>query len=161
MTTPSPSPHRWWEDFTVDLQVESAPIEVTREEILAFASRYDPQPFHLDEEAARQSLFGGLVASGWMTAGLTMRLMCESYLLNSSSLGSPGLESLRWLKPVRPGDRLRMRMTVLDRRPMNSRPDVGLVLARMDTLNQRDEVVMTMEGWGMYRRRPETDALKA
>lgn len=154
-SSPTP-PRRWWEDFTVGLQIESGSLEVTRQEVVEFARRYDPQPFHVDDEAARHSLFGGLAASGWMTASLTMRLMCESYLLDSASLGSPGLESLKWLKPVRPGDRLHMRMTVLEARPMNSRPDVGLVRSRMETLNQHDELVLSMEGWGMYRRRPAT-----
>jgi len=147
----------WWEDFVVGAVFETAGAEVTREHILEFAGRYDPQPFHLDEDAARESLFGGLVASGWMTASMSMRLMCDAYLLDTASLGSPGLESLKWLLPVRPGDTIRVRTTVLESRVMASRPHVGLARSRMETLNQRDEVVLAMEGWGMYRRRPAGD----
>jgi acyl dehydratase len=149
----APSPRYWWEDFAVGREFLTGSVEVTPDEIVDFARRYDPQPFHLDEAAARASLFGGLVASGWMTACLTMRLMCDAYLLDSASLGSPGLEELKWLKPVRPGDRLQVRVTVIEARPMNSRPDVGLVKSRMQTLNQHAEVVLTMQAWAMYRRR--------
>lgn len=144
----------WWEDFTVGHVMETGTVEVTREEIISFAGRYDPQPFHLDEEAAKQTPFGGLVASGWMTASLTMKLMCEGYLLQSSSLGSPGIEQLKWLKPVRPGDILRARSTVLEARPMASKPHIGLARSRTETLNQHGDVVLEFEGWGMYRRRP-------
>jgi acyl dehydratase len=151
-------PRYWWEDFEVGKQLLTHTVEVTREEIVDFARRYDPQRFHVDEEAARRTMFGGLIASGWMTASLSMRLMCDAYLLDSASLGSPGLDELKWLKPVRPGDRLRVRTTVLEARPMESRPEVGLAKSRMETLNQRDEVVLRMEGWGMYRRRPSTPA---
>lgn len=142
-----------WEDFQPGAELLSGTVEVTREEIVAFASRYDPQRFHLDEAAARDTPFGGLVASGWMTASLTMRLMCDAYLLDSTSLGSPGVERLQWLKPVRPGDVLQARVTVLEARTMKSRPDVGLAKSRVETLNQHGEVVLAMEAWGMYRRR--------
>ena len=147
------APRYWWEDFEVGSVRESGTIDVTREEVVAFASRYDPQPFHVDEAAAKQTLFGGLIASGWMTASLTMRLMCEAYLLDSTSVGSPGVEKLQWLKPVRPGDTLKVRTTVLEARPMASKPQLGLVRSRMETLNQHGETVMSMEAWGMYRRR--------
>jgi acyl dehydratase len=147
------TPRWWWEDFQVGRVLTSGSIEVTREEVVSFASRYDPQRFHVDEEAARRTMFGGLIASGWMTASLTMRLMCDAYLLDSASLGSPGIEKLQWLKPVRPGDVLQVRTTVLEARPMASKPHIGLARSRMETLNQHGEVVMTMEGWGMYRRR--------
>jgi len=148
MTTPK----YWWEDFQPGTVLRTGSYEVTKEEILEFARRYDPQRFHVDEEAAKQTMFGGLIASGWMTGSISMRLMCDAYLLDSASLGSPGMESLKWLKPVRPGDVLTVRVTVLEARPMGSKPDVGLALSRMETLNQREEVVMQMEAWGMYRR---------
>ncbi len=147
------NPRYWWEDFQPGTVLESGTVEVTREAIVEFATAYDPQRFHVDEEAARQTIFGGLIASGWMTASLTMRLMCDAYLLDSSSLGSPGIEKLQWHKPVRPGDTLRARITVLEARPMESKPHIGLAKSRMETLNQHGEVVMSMEGWGMYRRR--------
>jgi acyl dehydratase len=155
------APRIWWEDFEVGRELLTGTVEVTREEIVAFASRYDPQRFHLDEEAARRTPFGGLVASGWMTASLSMRLMCDAYLLDSASLGSPGVENLKWLKPVRPGDVLQVRTTVLEARPMNSRPDVGLAKSRMETLNQHGEVVLAMEAWGMYRRRPASEGVSS
>ena len=129
------------------------PREVGREEIVQFARDFDPQPFHLDEEAGKASLFGGLAASGWHTAGIVMRMMCDVFILDSSSLGSPGLDSLKWHKPVLVGDALRARMTVLDSRPMKSKPHVGLVQTRWEALNQRDEIVMTIESWAMFGRR--------
>jgi acyl dehydratase len=128
-------------------------MPVTREAVIAFASQFDPQPFHLDDEAAAASLFGRLAASGWHTCAMAMRMMCDEYLLDSASLGSPGIDSLRWLKPVHPGDTLRMAMDVLEARPMASKPHVGLVRSRWHLRNQHDEPVLTMEGWGMFRRR--------
>lgn len=148
----------WWEDFHPGRELLTHTVEVTREEVIDFARRYDPQRFHVDEEAAKHTMFGGLIASGWMTASMSMRLMCDAYLLDSASLGSPGLDKLQWLKPVRPGDVLRVRTTVLEARPMESRPEVGLAKSRMETLNQHGEVVLLMEGWGMYRRRPPSHA---
>ncbi|MED5620816.1 MaoC family dehydratase [Ideonella sp. BN130291] len=153
MAGATPAPTWWWEDFKVGKVLTSGTVEVTREEVIAFASRYDPQRFHVDEAAAKETMFGGLIASGWMTAALSMRLMCDAYLLDSASLGSPGVEKLQWLKPVRPGDVLHVRTTVLEARPMASKPHIGLARSRMETLNQHGEAVMTMEAWGMYRRR--------
>jgi acyl dehydratase len=153
MATPR-TPLQFWEDFPVGDVRDFGGLPVTREAVLAFARQFDPQPFHVDDDAARESLFGGLCASGWHTAAMAMRMMCDGYLLDSASLGSPGIDQLRWLQPVFPGDTLRVRMTVLAARPMASRPTVGLVQTRWDVRNQRDEPVMTMEGWGMFRRRP-------
>ncbi len=133
--------------------MEFGATPVTRDAVLAFAREFDPQPFHLDDEAAAASLFGRLSASGWHTCAMAMRMMCDEYLLDSASLGSPGIDSLRWLKPVYPGDTLRMAMDVLDARPMSSKPHVGLVRSRWQLNNQHGEPVLTMEGWGMFRRR--------
>jgi acyl dehydratase len=132
---------------------EFGAMPVTREAILAFAGQFDPQPFHLDDAAAEASLFGKLSASGWHTCAMAMRMMCDAYLLESSSLGSPGIDNLRWTKPVHPGDTLSVRLTTLDARPMASRPSVGLVLSKWEVLNQRRELVLTMQGWGMFGRR--------
>lgn len=129
-------------------------MPVSREAVLAFAQQFDPQPFHLDDEAAKASLFGGLSASGWHTCAMAMRMMCDAYLLDTASLGSPGIDALRWLKPVFPGDTLRVRMEVQEARPMNSRPGVGLARSAWTVFNQHGEPVLTMEGWGMFRRRP-------
>ena len=143
-----------WEDFPAGSVREFGAKTVTREAVLAFASEFDPQPFHLDDEAAEASLFGRLSASGWHTCAMTMRMICDDHLLEAASLGSPGIDSLRWTRPVYPGDTLRVRLEVLEARPMGSRPDVGLVRSRWQVMNQNDEVVLTMEGWGMFRRRP-------
>ena len=129
-------------------------LPVSRDAVLAFAQQFDPQPFHLDEEAAKGSLFGGLCASGWHTCAMAMRMMCDAYLLDTASLGSPGIDALRWLKPVFPGDTLRVHMEVQEARPMNSRPGVGLVRSAWTVFNQHGEPVLSMEGWGMFRRRP-------
>lgn len=151
------SPRRarlYWEDFPVGSVREFGHRTVTRDEIVAFAREFDPQPFHVDEEAARASLFGGLCASGWHTCSLVMRMCCDGYLFEAASLGSPGLENLRWLKPVYPGDTLRVRLEVIEARPSSSRPTVGLTRFLWEAFNQRDEKVMSMEGWGMFERRP-------
>ena len=158
-STPStPAPPRtlrwYWEDFPVGDVREFGALPVTREAVLAFAGEFDPQPFHLDDAAAEASLFGRLSASGWHTCAMAMRMMCDAYLLDSSSLGSPGIDSLRWTKPVHPGDTLSVRMTTLETRPMASRPKVGLVLSQWEVLNQHQQVVLTMQGWNMFGRRP-------
>ncbi|HEY2978677.1 MAG TPA: MaoC family dehydratase [Burkholderiaceae bacterium] len=143
----------FWEDFPVGQVREFGAMPVTRDAVLAFAREFDPQPFHIDDAAAERSLFGRLAASGWHTAAMAMRMMCDEYLLESASLGSPGLESLKWLKPVYPGDTLSVRLTTVEARPMTSRPEVGLVRSKWEVLNQHREPVLAMEGWGMFRRR--------
>jgi len=142
-----------FEDFTVGRTFELGSRVVDREEGLAFARAYDPQPLHLDEEAAKASVLGGLSVSGWHTCAMVMRLMCDAYLIDSTSQGSPGIDNLRWLKPVRPGDTIRVRMTVQETKASRSRPNIGLVRSAWEALNQDDAVVMTMEGWGMFGRR--------
>ena len=140
----------YWEDFPAGRVMTLGSTTVTREAVLAFAGQFDPQPFHLDDAAAEASLFKRLSASGWHTCSMTMRLMCDGYLNESSSLGSPGIDELRWLKPVYPGDTLSAEMTVLEARVMNSKPHVGLVLSRWRVFNQDGADVMTMQGWGMF-----------
>ena len=155
MTTPPPaSTHRYWEDFAAGGVLEFGAMPVTRDAVLEFAARFDPQPFHLDDGAAKKSLFGQLSASGWHTCAMTMRMMCDNYLLESSSLGSPGIDNLRWQKPVYPGDTLSVRLTVVESRPMASRANVGLVSSKWEVMNQQRDVVLTMQGWGMFGRRP-------
>jgi acyl dehydratase len=157
MTAPAAEPRavRWyWEDFTPGRVREFGAMPVTREAVLAFARQFDPQRFHVDDAAAEQALFGKLSASGWHTCSMAMRMMCDDYLLESSSLGSPGIDNLRWTRPVFPGDTLSVRLTTLETRPMASRPAVGLVLSKWEVLNQHREVVLTMQGWGMFGRRP-------
>jgi acyl dehydratase len=147
---PPPPIRLYWEDFPVGSVREFGAMQVTREAMLAFARQFDPQPFHLDEEAAKASLFGALSASGWHTCAMAMRMMCDAYLLESSSLGSPGIEHLKWRKPVFAGDTLSVRFTVLEARVMASRPGVGLIRSDWEVLNQHRDVVLTMQGWGMF-----------
>ncbi len=143
----------YWEDFNVGDTVPMGERRLEAAEMVAFAKAFDPQPFHVDEAAARESMYGGLIASGWHTVALVMRMMVDSYLNASSSLGSPGVDNVRWLKPVRPGDTIRATRTVLETRPSGSRPEMGLVKTRWEVFNQNDEAVMTMEGYGMFARR--------
>lgn len=149
MTTVAPFPaqreQRWFEDYRPGMVLEFGAVRVDEAEVIDFARRYDPQPFHIDAEAAAQGAYGGLIASGWHTGSLMMRLLVENYLSPVSSLGSPGLDELRWLAPVRPGDTLSVRVTILEARRSQSKPDRGLVRALMEVLNQRREVVMSMK----------------
>lgn len=146
-------PRYAFEDFPVGLELDCGSRLVDREEGLRFAAAYDPQPLHLDEEAANASVLGGLSVSGWHTCAMVMRLMCDAYLLDSTSQGSPGIDKLRWLKPVRPGDTLSVRMVVLEARASQSRPAIGLVRSEWRVSNQHGEPVLSMEGWGMFGRR--------
>ena len=143
----------YWEDLQPGSTRELGTTSVTVEEIKEFARRYDPQPFHVDEDAAKDSIFGSLVASGWQTAALCMRLTVDNLLRYSTSQGSPGLEGLKWLKPVFPGDQLALRHSILEARPMRKRPQTGLVRSRWELFNQQGEKVFEMEGWGMFGRR--------
>ena len=142
-----------WEDFAAGQVRDLGSITPTREEIIAFASQFDPQPFHLDEEAAKASVFGGLCASGWHTCSLAMRLMVTNFLHNTTSLGSPGLDGVKWPRPVFPGDTLRLQHTVLETKPMSKRPDVGMVHTVWEMFNQNGDKVLHMDGWNMFRRR--------
>ena len=142
-----------WEDLQAGSVRELGTTSVTVDEIKEFAGKYDPQPFHLDEEAGRRSLFGGLCASGWHTCALAMRLTVDNMLRHSTSLGSPGLESLKWLKPVYPGDVLSLRHTILESRALRKRADTGIVRSRWEMFNQDGDRVLEMEGYGFFRRR--------
>ena len=144
---------RYFEDIRAGEVIELGSVEVTREEVLEFARRYDPQPFHVDEEAAAASPFGGVIASGWHTAAMFMRLFVEKILLGSASLGSPGVEELRWLHPVRPGDVLTGRVRVVETRPSERNPTRGTVITDSEAINQDGEVVMRMRARGFFARR--------
>jgi acyl dehydratase len=146
---------RYWEDFRVGDVTELGSVEVTEEDVIAFASRFDPQPFHIDPEAARDSPFGGLIASGWHTMALFMSLYVPM-LADTDSRGSPGVEAIRWLVPVRPGDTLTGRNTVSETRPSATDPRRGTVLSTNEMINQRGEVVMTFTAWGHFGRRPSS-----
>ena len=142
-----------FEDFVVGDVRECGSRTITAEEIVAFATQFDPQPFHLDEEAGRRSIYGTLIASGWHTVSLAMRLACDAYLLDAASAGSPGIDELRWLQPVRPGDTIRLTITTREVRPSTSKHDRGVVSSEWHVHNQRDELVLTMRGMGLFMRR--------
>ena len=148
----------YWEDLAPGSVRDLGTVTMDAAEIREFAAKFDPQPFHLDEEAGKRSIFGGLCASGWHTCALAMRLTVTNFLHQSSSMGSPGLENLRWMKPVYPGDTLRLQHVILESRPLRTRPDVGLVRSRWEMFNQHGEQVLQMEGYGMFRRRQPASA---
>ena len=143
----------YFDDFKPGDRVESAPLLINEELILEFARFYDPQLFHTDPEAAKATIYGGLIASSLQTIALTFKLYFETGVLSACSLGSPGLDEVRWKAPVRPGDTLRVVVDVLEVRPSTSKPDRGIVRVRYTTLNQRDETVMTINGNQLLRRR--------
>jgi acyl dehydratase len=144
----------YWEDFnTVGNTAEIGTRVVDKAEVIAFATAFDPQPFHIDEAAAKDSFYGGIIASGWHTCSMVMRMMVDEYLGEAASLGSPGIDNLKWIKPVRPGDTIRVTRTTLEARASQSKPDVGLIKNHWQVYNQHNELVMSMEGWGMFRRR--------
>jgi acyl dehydratase len=147
-------PAQYFEDFRPGQTVELGSRTVTEEEIVAFARQWDPQPFHIDAEAARDSVFGGLIASGWHTGAMWMRLYVDSLLGDTASHGSPGVEELRWLAPVRPGDTLTGRLEVLEAVPSERRPDRGTVRIRAEMVNQDGVTVMSMTTRGHFGRRP-------
>ncbi len=148
-----PPLERYFEDYRAGEVFEFGARLITAEEIIQFASLYDPQPFHLDDEAAQKTHFGRLAASGWMTASVVMRMMVDNYISRVSSLGSPGIDELRWSKPVHAGDVLRVRVTILETRASKSKPDRGLLYGLNEAYNQNDELVMSYKGWGFYKAR--------
>ena len=138
-----PADDRYFEDYVPGSVYAFGSIMMEEKEMIEFATRYDPQPFHVDPEAARKSVFGGLIASGWHTGAVSMRLIVDHYLSSVASLGSLGLDEVRWLKPVRPGDELSIRVTVLEARLSQSKPDRGIVRSLVEVMNQNREVVMS------------------
>lgn len=147
-------PTRYLEDFEPGQTFELGSFTLTEADIIDFAQRFDPQPFHTDPQAAKESPFGGLIASGWHTASSAMRLMVDNFIPRESSMGSPGIDELRWTKPVRPDDRITLAYRVLDVVPSRSKPDRGHVVGEVVATNDAGEVVMTYRGRGIYRRRP-------
>lgn len=147
---------KWYfEDFKTGKTIEVGTRTVTEEEIIDFASKFDPQPFHVDKDAAANSIYGGIIASGWHTCSMMMRMMVDHFLRQSSSMGSPGVDEIRWLKPVRAGDTLSVSTTILEARPSTSKPDRGVVMTQWQAKNQHGELVATVKGMGMYGRRPQ------
>jgi acyl dehydratase len=145
---------RWFEDFQAGEVTEVGPVTVSEQEIVDFASRFDPQPFHVDAEAAAASPFGGLIASGWHTTALFMGMFVRGVLLDSASIGSPGVEEIRWTAPVRPGDTLTGRSTITDVQPSSKNPSRGTVFTTNEVFNQDGVLVMTLKARGYFARRP-------
>jgi acyl dehydratase len=144
----------YFEDFEPGQDIDLGLRTVTEEEIVAFARDYDPQPFHVDRDAAAHSIYGGVIASGWHTCGMMMRLVVDGLLGRSSSMGSPGLDGVRWLAPVRAGDTLNVRYRTVQVKASASKPDRGVVWSKWVASNQHGETVCTVEGMGMFGRRP-------
>lgn len=146
---------KWYfEDFKVGNTLEVGKRTLSEDEIISFAQQYDPQPFHVDRDAGAKSIYGGLISSGWQTVLLMMRAMVDGYLSDSSSQGSPGMDEVRWVHPVRPGDTLTFSTTVLAVKPSTSKPDRGIVQSQWTAKNQNGEVVATLKGMGIFLRRP-------
>ena len=149
-----PAERRYFEDYIPGAVYEFGAIAVEQEEVISFARRFDPQVFHTDPELAQNTIYGGLIASGWHTAGLMMRLFADHYLSKVASLGSPGVDELRWKLPVRPGDELSIRVTVSEAKRSRSKPDRGMVRSFIEVINQNREVVMTMKAMTLCLCRP-------
>jgi acyl dehydratase len=151
-----PADDRYFEDYVPGSTYEFGSIRVEAEEMIGFARRYDPQPIHVDPEAAGKSVFCGIIASGWFTAALAMRLLVDHYVSSVAAMGSPTAGEVSWLKPVRAGDEISIRVKILEARRSNSKPDRGIVKASVDVLNQHNEVVMTRAAVGIVgsRTRP-------
>ena len=145
-----PVENRYFEDYLVGSVHEFGSIAVKQDEVIAFAKRFDPQVFHTDPESAKKTIFNGLIASGWHTAGLMMRLFADHFLSKVASLGSPGVDELRWNKPVRPGDELSVRVSVLEARRSRSKPDRGIVHSLIEVMNQNRDVVMSMKAVNIF-----------
>ncbi len=143
------TPERYFEDYVSGLRVEVGSVSLSEAEMIEFASKYDPQDFHIDPQKAANGTFSGLIASGWHTASAVMRLLVDRYLSDASSLGSPGLDELRWLAPVRPADTLTVHATIIEARRSNSKPDRGLVRTKAEVFNQDGVLVMTMKAMNL------------
>jgi acyl dehydratase len=144
--------HRYFEDYPIGAVTDCGTVRVSADEIMAFATRYDPQPFHVDPEAAKRWPYGGLIASGWHTASMAMRAVVDHFVDGETSLGSPGLGPIRWKLPVRPDDELAISLRVVDARRSISKPDRGTIVLELEMRNQRDEVVMLIENWAAIIR---------
>lgn len=149
----------YWEDFIQGQMINCGSKTITEEEIIEFAKVYDPQRFHISSDEAKDTIFKGLIASGWQTASIMMRLVCDAFMIHSSSNGSPGVEQLKWLKPVRPGDILSVEVEVLQTKVLNSKPHLGMIQTRWSCFNQAREINTTLEAWIMFgRKNPATSS---
>jgi acyl dehydratase len=145
---------QYFEDFHPGQEIDLGERTVSEEEIIAFARQFDPQPFHVDREAASESIYGGVIASGWHTCSMMMRMVVDGLMCTASSMGSPGLDGVRWLRPLRAGDTLRVRYLTTGVKASNSKPDRGVVWSKWVATNQHGEEICVIEGMGMFGRRP-------
>ena len=148
----------YFDDFVVGQEIELGERTVNEDEIIAFATQFDPQPFHIDKEAAAQSIYGGVIASGWHTCAMMMRIVLDGMGCEEASMGSPGLDGVRWLLPVRAGDTLKVRYLTREVKASSSKPDRGIVKSTWVATNQKGEDVCTIDGMAMFRRRPAAAA---
>ncbi|MGH8967548.1 MAG: MaoC family dehydratase [Actinomycetes bacterium] len=151
----APTDDRWFSDYETGAQYEYGHLVVSEEEILRFAGQFDPQPIHVDAGYAKDGPFGGLIGSGWHSAGLAMRLLADHYLSRVASLASPGVDELRWQVPLRPGDRVRLRATVLEARPSRSKPDRGMVVTQVELRNDDDGLPISFRAMNLLAIRPD------
>ncbi|MBL8674172.1 MAG: MaoC family dehydratase [Rhodospirillales bacterium] len=152
-----PGPKRYWEDFELGRVYPIGSTSFTEERVVSFGRDFDPQPFHVDKAAAEASMFGGLIASGWHTCAAVMRLLVDNFSHPDTSVGGAGVQDVRWLKPVRPGDTLTASVKLVEKRESSSRRDIGLIFKEFEVVNQAGELVMTMQGREFIRRRPAAD----
>ena len=148
----------YFDDFEVGQTIELGSCTVTKEEIIEFALKFDPQPFHINEKEAAETIYGGLIASGWHTGSLFMRLLYDGLLSRAASMGSPGQDEMRWVRPVRPGDTLSARGVIEEKIPSRSKPDRGLVRTTYQVFNQEGLEVMKIRGLGIFAKRPSDDS---
>jgi acyl dehydratase len=149
-----PRDDRYLDDYVQGAVFECSPITVEEAEVLSFATRFDPQAIHIDAEKAARGPFHGLIASGWHTLGLMMRMFVDNYLSSVASVASPGVDEVRWLHPVRPGDQLHLRVTILEVKPSRSKPDRGVVVSLLEAINQDGKVVCSLKAMNLLLRRP-------
>ena len=149
------TPLYYWEDFTQGKKTELGSKLFEKDNIISFAQKYDPQLFHTNEEKAAQSIFGGLISSGWQTCAEMMRIICDSYLLETASFGSPGIEKLNWVRPVKPGDKITLFREIKSKRLSKRNKNIGIVIMLFEAKNQKNELVLSMEACQMIARRSQ------
>ena len=143
----------YYEDIEIGQKIKLGSISVSKKEIISFAKKFDPQPFHINEIKAKESIFGGLCASGWHTCSLFMRILYDGFLINSAALGSPGMDAIRWLKPLRPGETITGIGEVIKKTPSKSRPEIGSLIINYEVFNKNNELIMTMVGRSLFKKK--------
>tara|TARA_B100000686_G_scaffold293233_1_gene322586 strand:+ start:1363 stop:1818 length:456 start_codon:yes stop_codon:yes gene_type:complete len=143
----------YFEDLNKGDNYTLGPIFVSKKEILEFANKYDPQAFHIDEEKAKESLFGGLCASGWHTCSLYMKMLCDSFIKNLASLGSPGMNEIRWIKPLFPNQNITGKVTIISKTPSRSKPNIGSIITNSEVYNNKKEIIMTLQSISIVKKR--------